>query len=44
MLLGQENSAAEELVRLLPGAHVIKAFNTIFADVMPASSMIVPDI
>jgi len=35
MLLGQENSAAEELARLLPGAAVIKAFNTIFADVMP---------
>ncbi|HEY9644258.1 MAG TPA: NADPH-dependent F420 reductase [Coleofasciculaceae cyanobacterium] len=33
-LLGQENSAAEEISRLLPEAHVIKAFNTIFADVM----------
>jgi 8-hydroxy-5-deazaflavin:NADPH oxidoreductase len=33
-LLGQENSASEEISRLLPEAHVIKAFNTIFADVM----------
>lgn len=33
-LLGQENSAAEEISRLLPEAHVVKAFNTIFADVM----------
>ena len=33
-LLGQENSAAEEISRLLPDAEVIKAFNTIFADVM----------
>ncbi|MEM6351368.1 MAG: NAD(P)-binding domain-containing protein [Cyanobacteria bacterium P01_D01_bin.14] len=34
LLLGQENSAAEEIARLLPGAHVVKAFNTIFADAM----------
>lgn len=33
-LLGQENSASEEISRLLPEAHVVKAFNTIFADVM----------
>jgi 8-hydroxy-5-deazaflavin:NADPH oxidoreductase len=33
-LLGQENSASEEISRLLPDAHVVKAFNTIFADVM----------
>jgi predicted dinucleotide-binding enzyme len=33
-LLGQENSASEEICRLLPEAYVIKAFNTIFADVM----------
>jgi 8-hydroxy-5-deazaflavin:NADPH oxidoreductase len=33
-LLGQENSAAEEISRLLPNAHIVKAFNTIFADVM----------
>lgn len=33
-LLGQENSAAEVISSLLPDAHVVKAFNTIFADVM----------
>jgi 8-hydroxy-5-deazaflavin:NADPH oxidoreductase len=33
-LLGQETSASEEISRLLPGANVIKAFNTIFADMM----------
>lgn len=36
LLLGQENSAGEETARLLPGARVVKAFNTIFADVMSA--------
>lgn len=33
-LLGQENSAGEEVSRLLPESQVVKAFNTIFADVM----------
>jgi 8-hydroxy-5-deazaflavin:NADPH oxidoreductase len=33
-LLGQENSASEEISRLLPAAHIVKAFNTIFADMM----------
>ncbi len=33
-LLGQENSASEEIGRLLPEAYIVKAFNTIFADVM----------
>jgi 8-hydroxy-5-deazaflavin:NADPH oxidoreductase len=33
-LLGQENSASEEISRLLPEAYVVKAFNTIFADAM----------
>ncbi|MEO1148544.1 MAG: NAD(P)-binding domain-containing protein, partial [Cyanobacteria bacterium J06638_22] len=33
-LLGQENSGAEEIGRLLPGTYIVKAFNTIFADVM----------
>jgi 8-hydroxy-5-deazaflavin:NADPH oxidoreductase len=39
LLLGQEHSAAEEIARLLPGARVVKAFNTIFADVMQASRL-----
>ncbi|MEM6447742.1 MAG: NADPH-dependent F420 reductase [Cyanobacteria bacterium P01_D01_bin.123] len=33
-LLGQEHSAGEEISRLLPEARIVKAFNTIFADVM----------
>ncbi len=32
--LGQLNSAAEEVARLLPGARLVKAFNTIFAEAM----------
>lgn len=38
-LLGQENSAAEEVARLLPFSRVVKAFNTIFADVMTAERL-----
>ena len=34
LLLGQETSAAEQLAQKLPNAFVVKAFNTIFADVM----------
>ena len=34
LLLGQENSGAEETARLLPESKVVKAFNTVFADVM----------
>lgn len=40
VLLGQENSAGEETARLLPGARVVKAFNTIFADVMTADRQV----
>lgn len=38
-LLGQENSAAEEISRFLPEAYVVKAFNTIFANVMDKPMM-----
>ena len=34
LLLGQENSSGEETARLLPQSKVVKAFNSIFADVM----------
>lgn len=34
LLLGQENSAGEEIAKLLPDSHVVKAFNTVFADIM----------
>ncbi|WDE08473.1 NAD(P)-binding domain-containing protein [Thalassomonas viridans] len=34
LLLGQETSAAEQIAAAVPQAKVIKAFNTIFADVM----------
>jgi predicted dinucleotide-binding enzyme len=32
--LGEQNSAGETLARLLPQSRLVKAFNTIFADVM----------
>jgi len=34
LLLGEHTSAAQEIAKAAPTAHVIKAFNTIFADVM----------
>ncbi|MEO1336420.1 MAG: NAD(P)-binding domain-containing protein [Myxococcota bacterium] len=38
MLLGQSTSAAEEIARLLPRTRLVKAFNTVFADVMSAKA------
>lgn len=35
LLLGQQTSAAEQIASFLSSTKVIKAFNTIFADVMP---------
>ena len=37
LLLGEETSAAEEIAKISGGAKVVKAFNTIFADVMNPS-------
>ena len=39
LLLGEENSGAEESACLLPESKVVKAFNTIFADVMKPDKM-----
>lgn len=34
LTLGHDTSAAEEIARALPGAHIVKAFNTLFAQVL----------
>lgn len=39
LLLGQENSAGEEIARLLPRSKIVKAFNTVFADIMDADHL-----
>ena len=38
LTVGHTTSAAEEISRRLPGARVVKAFNTIFADVLRAKA------
>ena len=37
--VGEENSAGETVARLLPQSKVVKAFNTIFADIMNRSGL-----
>jgi predicted dinucleotide-binding enzyme len=34
LFLGQKSSAAEEIAKILPSSRLVKAFNTIFADIM----------
>lgn len=34
LTLGHDTSAAEEIARALPGVHIVKAFNTLFAQVL----------
>jgi predicted dinucleotide-binding enzyme len=34
ILIGEEDSGAEQVARMLPESLVVKAFNTIFADVL----------
>jgi 8-hydroxy-5-deazaflavin:NADPH oxidoreductase len=34
LLVGEQNSAGEEIARTLAKSHVVKAFNTVFADIM----------
>ncbi len=40
LLLGEGNSAAQEIARLLPSSRVVKAFNTVFADIMTPEGLV----
>ena len=38
LTIGHSTSAAEEIQKVVPGAKVVKAFNTIFAELLPTES------
>lgn len=44
LTVGHDTSAAEQIAKAIPGAHVVKAFNTIFAQVRRRGFTRLPDV
>jgi predicted dinucleotide-binding enzyme len=40
LAMGENNSGAQDIARLLPSSRVVKAFNTVFADIMTPQRLI----